>query len=147
MKYIKTIFLCGLIAGALDGTAAILFYAKPVNLHNISLIFRYIASGFFGKTAYETGPFYPFMGLVLHFGIATIWSAIYIFFFFRVFKPGGVWAKAILLAALVWICMNGLVMPLAGFTAKYTGWAILRSYGILLFCVGLPVSLIVEKRH
>jgi hypothetical protein len=147
MKYIKTILLSGLIAGALDGTAAILFYAKPINLHNTSLIFRYIASGVFGQTAYTTGPFYPITGLVLHFTIATIWSAIYLFIFYPVFKPGGVWAKAILVGALVWIGMNGLVMPLAGFAAKYSGWAILRSYLILVFCVGLPISLVVEKRR
>jgi len=40
-----TILTSGAIAGTMDAEAAILLYAKPVNLHNISKIFRYIATG------------------------------------------------------------------------------------------------------
>src|SRR5258708_337910 len=98
----KTILISGLIAGTLDAAAAILLFAKPVNLHNTSRIFRYIASGLFGRQAYATGPFFPIAGLALHYLIATIWSALYILILFRVFKSGSVWAKTILLASLIW---------------------------------------------
>jgi hypothetical protein len=147
MKKSMTILTSGAIAGTMDAEAAILLYAKPVNLHNISKIFRYIASGLIGKPAYYAGPFYPFAGLVLHYLIATIWSAIYILLFFRMFKPGSVWAKTIFLASLVWIIMNGFIIPIAGLTARYDGWAIIRSFAVLLVCVGLPICLISEKRH
>ncbi len=147
MKYSKTIFLAGIVAGTLDAIAAILLYAKPVDLHSISRIFRYIASSLFGKTSYTTGPFYPFAGLLIHYGIATIWSVIYLFILFRIFKAGSIWAKTILFGSLLWIAMNGFVMPLSGLTARYDGWAIMRSFSVILLCVSLPVCLIVEKRH
>jgi hypothetical protein len=63
------------------------------------------------------------------------------------FKPGSVWAKTIFLASLVWIIMNGFIIPIAGLTARYDGWAIIRSFAVLLVCVGLPICLISEKRH
>jgi len=135
-----------MIAGTLDAIAAILIYAKPPNLHNTSLIFRHIASGLFGKQAYVTGPFYPFTGLVLHYLIAAIWSALYFVFLFPVFKPGSVWAKTILFACFIWISMNGLIITLSGLMTRYDGKAILRSFTIILLCVALPISFLAEKR-
>jgi hypothetical protein len=146
MKNTKTILLSGFTAGILDAVAAILLYAKPLNLHNISRIFRFIASGLFGKAAYTTGPLYPLAGLAIHFGIALTWSAIWLFILFRVFKKGSVWAKTILFASLIWIIMNGFVMPVFGVPSRYDGWAIMRSFSVILFCVSLPVCAIVEKR-
>src|SRR5882672_8898010 len=106
MNKTKSILISCIIAGTLDAIAAILLYARPVNLHTISKIFRYIASGLFGKPAYYTGPLYPFAGLVLHYLIATIWAAIYILILSRTFKPGSVLVKTILLGSLIWIIMN-----------------------------------------
>jgi hypothetical protein len=57
MKNTMTIFISGAIAGTLDAIAAILLYTKGVSLHNISKIFRYIASGLFGKPAFHTDLF------------------------------------------------------------------------------------------
>lgn len=145
MNKTKSILISGAIAGTLDAIAAVLLYAKPVNLHNISKIFRYIARGLFGKPAYYTGPFYPIAGLVLHYLIATIWAATYILILLRVFKPGSVWLKTFLLGSLIWVIMNGFVMPVAGLTARYDGWAIMRSYAVILVCVGLPICLIGER--
>jgi hypothetical protein len=146
MNKTRTILIAGMIAGTLDAIAAILLYAKPIDLHSISRIFRYIASGLFGKQAYLTGPLYPFAGLILHYLIATVWSAVYFLVLFRVFKSGSVWAKTILFACLVWIIMNGFVMPVSGLTARYDGWAIMRSFTVILLCVALPVSFLVEKQ-
>ena len=146
MPKIKTILLAGLVAGTLDAIAAILLFAKPADLHHISRIFRFIASGLFGKPAYATGSFYPIAGLVLHYLIATIWSAIYLLVLFPLFKSGSIWAKTILLASLIWIVMNAFVLPICGLNPHPDGWAIMRSFTIILFCVGLPVCLIAEKR-
>jgi uncharacterized membrane protein YagU involved in acid resistance len=147
MTKTKSILISGVIAGTLDAIAAVLLYAKPVNLHNISNIFRYIASGLFGKTAYYTGPFYPFSGLVLHYLIAAIWAAIYILILSKFFnKPGSVWLKTFLFGSLIWVIMNGFVMPVAGLSARYNGWAIMRSSAVILVCIALPIILIAEKR-
>jgi len=147
LKIIKTIFFSGLIAGTLDAIAAIILFARPASLHKISGVFRYIASGLFGKTAYTSGFIYPLSGLILHYLIALAWSAIYLLIFCRVFRPGFVWAKTIFLASLIWITMNGFVMPICGLnSAHYDGWSVMRSFLVLLLCVGLPICLIAEKR-
>jgi len=147
MKKANTVIISGLTAGTLDAVAAILLFAKPVNLHNISRIFRFIASGAFGKAAYATGPLLPITGLILHYIIATLWSGIYLFILYPVFKSGVIWVKIILFASLIWVIMNGFVMPLSGLTSRYDGWAIMRSFTVILICVSLPICLITVKRH
>jgi hypothetical protein len=147
MKKTKTVFISGLTAGTLDAAAAVLFYAKPVNMHNISRIFRFIASGIFGKAAYATGPLFPTTGLILHYFIATLWSCIYLFVIYPVFKSGSLWVKIILFGSLIWVIMNGFVVPLSGLTSSRDGWAIMRSFTIILLCVGLPICLVTEKRN
>jgi hypothetical protein len=142
----KKILLAGLIAGLLDAVAAILLYANPITLHHISNVFRFIAGGIFGETDQPAGLIYPVMGLVFHFLIAIIWSTIYFLFIFRAFKTGSVWLKVILLATLIWIGMNGVVMPLSGVMSRYDGWAIMRSFAVILFCVSLPICLVAEWR-
>jgi hypothetical protein len=147
MKNIKTVLISGAIAGTLDATAAILFYAKQYTIHSIAGIFRFIARGIFGSAVQATGAIYPFIGLFLHFLIATIWSAVYLLILNRVFKPGFLLIKVILFGCLVWTTMNGFIMPVAGLTmVTYSGWSIMKSFTIILFCVSLPICLIAERK-
>jgi hypothetical protein len=146
MKLRNTILLAGFIAGTLDAIGAILLYANPINLENSSKIFRSIAGVLFGGSAYTAGIFYPLLGLLIHYFIATVWSILYFIVFFRVFKTGSIWAKTVFLACLIWIIMNGYVLPIAGLKAHYDGWAIMRSFTVILVCVSLPVCLIGELR-
>jgi hypothetical protein len=147
LKIIKTIFISGFISGTLDAIAAIILFAHPASLHNISSVFRYIASGLFGKTAYASGFIYPISGLILHYLIALTWSVVYLLIFYRVFRAGYVWAKTIFFASLIWIIMNGFVMPVCGLNSVYyDGWSVMRSFLVLLLCVSLPICLITEKR-
>jgi hypothetical protein len=146
MKHVRLILLAGFIAGTLDATAAVLFYARPINLHNAGRIFRWIASALIGKTAYLDSHIYPLLGLIIHYFIATSWATVYLLIFFKVFKPGYIFAKTILFATLIWITMNGFVKALAGIASKTDGPAITLSFAILLFCVSLPICLILEKK-
>jgi hypothetical protein len=137
----------GSIAGTLDAIAAIVLYASPVNLHTSTGIFRYISSGIFGKTVYSGGIIYPLVGLVMHYGIATVWSSVYVMILFRIFKPGYVWIKIILFSCAIWMVMNGLILPLAGFTSGQSNvWSIFKSFSAILLCVGFPICLITEKK-
>ena len=146
MKYLKTILLAGFISGSLDAAAAILFYAKSYELHNMGLVFRYIAKGILGKGAYSAGVIYPLIGLILHYLISTIWSIFYFSFLSKSFRSGFLWIKMPVLAALIWIVMNAIVMPIFGFSnAHYDGWSILKSFLILLVCVSAPIVIITEK--
>ena len=142
----RKIILGGLIAGTLDGVAAVITFSNPLNLHNASKVFRYISASLFGSQAIQGGLVYAFIGLAIHFLIATAWSAVYILLVFRVFKPGVLWAKIILYATTIWVIMNGFVITLAGLKAQYNGWSIMRSFSIILFCVSIPICVIGELR-
>jgi hypothetical protein len=142
----KKILFAGLLAGVLDTIAAIILYAKPVNLHNISTIFRYISRGLFGTASAETGALYPVLGLFLHFFIALTWSVIYFNFITQYFKPGNSWIKILLFACLVWVVMNGFLIPFTGLPSRYDGIGISRSFLVILFCVSLPICLMAEKK-
>jgi hypothetical protein len=146
MKIYKRILLAGFIAGTLDAIAAVLLFSNNYTLHSMAGVFRYISRGIFGKSVAPWGALYPFIGLILHYLIATIWSTVYMLVLFRVFKPGAIWAKTILFGCGVWTIMNGFVLPIAGLTIHYDGWAIMKSFSVILICISLPICLIGEKR-
>jgi hypothetical protein len=139
--------LGGFIAGTLDAAAAVVLYAKPINLHSIAGIFRYIASGLFGRgPAFSGGPVYFLAGLIIHYLIALSWTALYLLIIYRIFKPGYLWIKSILFACTVWVAMNGILLPIFGLSSAHnSAWTILKSFSPILLCVSFPVCLIVEK--
>jgi hypothetical protein len=147
LKLLKTILPAALISGTLDAAAAVVLYAKPLNLHTAAGIFRYIASALVGSIAFSSGPVYALLGLLLHYLIAFIWSLIYMLILFRVFKPGFLWIKIILFSCMVWIVMNGLVLPTFGLTStRHETWTTLKSYAPILLCVAFPICIILEKQ-
>ena len=142
----KKSLLAGLLAGVLYTIAVILLYAQPVTVHNISTLFRYISRGLFGTATAEDGALYPALGLLLHFFIALTWSIIYFSFLSKYFKPGNTWIKIVLFSCLIWIIMNGFLVPFSGLSSRYDGYAISRSFLAILLCVSLPICLIAEKK-
>jgi hypothetical protein len=146
LNFLKTILPVALIAGTLDAAAAVVLYAKPVNLHTTAGIFRYIASALFGNPAFSAGPFYPIMGLVMHYLIALIWSGLYLMILLRILKPGYVWIKMILFSCTIWIVMNGVVLPTFGLiSTHHETWTTLKSYAPILLCVAFPICILLEK--
>ena len=142
------IIRAGLIAGTLDGTAAIIQYTinggkQPAN------IFRYIASGLFGKKALAGGWPMAGWGLLFHFLIAFAFTL----FFFRIYPRVPWFAKNKLLTGLVygvfvWAVMNLLVVPLSyisKFPAHIKPAAIAMM--ILVVCIGMPLSLLANKYY
>jgi hypothetical protein len=147
MKNIKIILLSGFVSGTMDALAAILFFTKPHSLHNISMLFRYIAKGVLGSAAFSTGLVFPIAGLILHYLIATIWSAIYLLIAPVVFKSGHLLAKTIVFAASIWIGMNGFILPVFGLgSAHSNSWSVMKSFLILVVCISAPIVIITEKR-
>jgi hypothetical protein len=146
MLSMKKILIAGFIAGALDGTAAVVVFSRHYTLHSMAGVFRYISRGIFGKSVPPAGALYPIIGLILHFLVATIWSAIYMLVLVRIFKPGSVWARVILFGSLIWIVMNGFILPLVGLTLQYDGWSIMESFAVILVCVSLPICLVAGRK-
>jgi len=75
---IQTILLAGLVAGLLDGIAAVVFLGKM----NYSGVFKFVASGLFGKNAFAGGAEMVIYGIIIHLLIAMAF-AFFIILFFR----------------------------------------------------------------
>ncbi len=142
----QAILFGGLIAGALDITAAFINSA----LHGRSLIgvLQSIAGGLLGRTAYQGGWRTAVLGFVLHFCIATIWAAVY---YAASLKLPLLTRHAIvcglLYGVVVYLFMYMVVLPLSALQFKFFNQpasAVLTGVLIHLFCVGLPIALAVR---
>ncbi|HUR67511.1 MAG TPA: hypothetical protein VMZ03_14255 [Chitinophagaceae bacterium] len=145
---LSAILFTGLLAGLMDGLAAIIQYTinggkNPAN------IFKYIATAVFGKDAFTKGNSMVVWGVVFHLGIAMLFTA----FFFLIYPKIKGFASNKILTAIVfglfaWAVMNLLVVPLskihqAPFVLKKAAIAA----SILIVCIGFPVSFMANKYY
>lgn len=145
---IKTILLTGLVAGILDGAAASINALargrSPVR------VFRFIASGIFGKDASNPGWLMPTLGILLHFFIAFSFTI----FFFLIF-PKIKWLNknfvitGLLYGIFVWLIMNLIVVPLS-ITGRIRFIDPLQTIiGVLflMFFIGLPIAYFTKRYY
>jgi hypothetical protein len=139
----RAILWAGLIAGALDITAACVTTALRGRGGPIG-VFQSVASGLLGADAFEGGLPAAALGLVLHFviafGAATLYVAASRKLRFLVEQPV---VCGLLYGAAVYAFMNSVVVPLsaAPFKISYN----LVGLGIHLVCIGLPIGLITGR--
>jgi hypothetical protein len=142
----RTISLTALLAGALDLTSAIVKYSIETGKDPIP-VFRYIASGAFGKEAFEGGRLMIIWGIVFHFMIAFLFTA----FLFLVYPRVSAWIKnkfavAVFYGLFTWAVMNLVVVPFS-YINKYPSdvkQALIAAL-ILILMIGLPVALIADR--
>jgi uncharacterized membrane protein YagU involved in acid resistance len=145
---LSVILFTGLLAGLMDGLAAIIQYTLNGG-KNPANIFKYIASGVFGKEAFTKGTSMVVWGVFFHLLIAMLFTA----FFFLIY-PKIKWLgenkilAAILYGLFVWVVMNQLVVPMSQikqppFDLKNAAIAA----GILIVCIGFPVSFMANKYY
>lgn len=133
----------GLVAGTLDGLAAVIFLAKM----NFVRVFQYIASAILGKAAYAGGAKTVLLGLILHYFIAFSFT-----FFFALLTTWisalrkNVLISGVIYGIFVWTVMNLLVVPLTKIppTPFHVEKALINAI-ILIFCIGLPVSYLTAR--
>lgn len=145
--FFKAVLLTGLLAGTLDATCASIQYVIMRN-QNPAKVFRFIASGIFGKEAL-TKDLYVMAawGLLLHFIIAMSFT-LFFFLFFRQIRMiiRNKYVAGIVYALLVWCLMNMVVLPLTfhtTFVFKFPNAPI--AAGILIIAIGLPISLMADR--
>jgi uncharacterized membrane protein YagU involved in acid resistance len=140
---IKTIFLAGLVAGTLDILAAIVILSKM----NAEKLLQYVASGVYGKAAFEGGAKMAWAGLGFHYLIACCFAAFfYILFnivpFVRKYKI----VSGLLFGIFVWIVMNLIVLPFTNVSrGSFTVKGVVLNMTILMLAMGLPISIITNK--
>ena len=146
---LKTILLAGLVAGTLDMLAAITVYSLVMNRVTIVRLLQGIAKGAFGDSAFEGGSSMAMAGLGFHFIIAFTFAIFYflIFPYIPFLKKQRI-ISGLLYGIFVWCVMNLGVLPLLHIASIPTKWdSIIRGAVILMFFVGLPISLIVSKHY
>ena len=144
----KSIFWGGLIAGALDLTGACVVSWVRAGVMPMR-IFQSISSGLMGSAAYTGGAKTAALGVVLHFLIATIWTVV---FYAASRKLRFLLEQPILwglvYGVFVYGFMNFVVLPLSALPPPRTPPTLtgrLIQMLIIMFCIGLPIALIVRR--
>ena len=142
----QPIFLGGLIAGTLDLTAACVYSWLRANVSPIT-VFQFIASGVLGRESFTGGAKTAVLGVALHFLIATVATAIFYFasrkWLFLVERPI---VAGLLYGIPVYLVMNFVVLPLSQVQMRPQPIsARIVNLVILMFCIGLPIALIVRR--
>ena len=143
-----TILKAGLLAGTLDiCSACVQYYIRtgkgPAN------VLRFVASGVFGKDALAGGTGMAAAGLFFHYLVAFIWTILFFIICPEVMR----YIKSTVLAGIlyglvVWLIMNRVVLPLSAAPPIPFKWsAALQAALILVFAIGLPLSVIIGKYY
>ena len=137
----------GLIAGTLDICAAFLTAWLRAGVGPIGLL-QYVASGALGPAAFQGGIKTALVGLVLHYLIATIWTTVFYLasrkWLFLIERPV---QFGLLYGIAVYLFMTFVVVPFLSRVTPRPATITGRTIGILtiMFCVGLPIALIVRR--
>ena len=147
MRAKRTVLIGGLVAGALDLLGAFISSWLRAGTSPVRVM-QSIAAGVLGAAARTGGARSAALGVLLHFVIATIWTAVYYAASRRLRllsrQPtvcGGVYG------VVVYLFMNFVVIPLSAVprgNAAPPLSARLVGAGIIVVCVGLPIALIVS---
>ncbi|PJJ59866.1 hypothetical protein [Hymenobacter chitinivorans] len=138
----------GLVAGALDITAACLKYTLLTHKNPLGVL-RFVASGAVGPAALTGGLASALGGLLLHFLIAFSWTTLYFGLYPRVAalrrRPA---AAGLLYGVVVWLVMNLGVVPLSQVPRRpFNPVSAATEMGILMLCIGLPIGLLTARLH
>lgn len=140
----RAIFWAGLIAGAMDITAAFVTWA-PRGIKPITIL-QGIASGLLGQTSFAGGWSTAALGLACHFFIA--FSAATVFYLASrklKFMTRRAILAGILYGVAVYLVMYWVVLPLSEFHRRPFSWsATVIAIITHMVCVGTPISLTVR---
>jgi hypothetical protein len=114
---VSRLVLAGLLTGVVDGAfssaLSVLAYRSTV-----SRLFQGVASVLLGGKAFDGGAPTVALGVLMHFGVAFGWSAVFLFLAMRtrfvtrlLTSPYGVVRVASLYGPFVWIVMSLVVIP------------------------------------
>jgi uncharacterized membrane protein YagU involved in acid resistance len=107
-----------------------------------------VASGLLGASAYTGGASAAVLGVVSHFFIATVWTAVFYFASRSLrFLTERTIVAGLLYGFAVYVFMNFVVIPLSAVPRRAAPPLSGRVIGLLviMFCVGLPIALIVRR--
>jgi hypothetical protein len=142
------ILLTGLVAGVLDGFAAVNSYMSSGKT-DPGMVFKYIASGVFGKAAYTGGTGMIMWGVFFHFLISYGLTVFYFWLYPRVKWLGENKVTAgVLYGIFAWLVTTQLIVPLSKIQQPpFNIHKAITAMQILVLFIGLPVSLMTNKHY
>ena len=145
---LKPIVIGGLVAGTLDMTAACVTAWLRSGV-TPSRVAQYIASGAIGPEAFSGGNKTVALGVAFHYLIATIWTIVF-YLASRVLHFLIKWPipMGLLYGVVVYVIMNFVVVPQSKVAPPRVApplSARAMQMLILMFCIGLPIALIVRR--
>ena len=146
-KAFQVILCGGLIAGTLDLTAAFVSSWLRAGVGPVRVM-QSISSGLLGAASYTGGAKTAVLGVALHFLIATVATAVfYVAARTLRFLLEHAIIAGLLYGVAVYLFMNFVVLPLSAVPQRAAPPLSGRIIGLLIimFCVGLPVSVIVHR--
>jgi hypothetical protein len=147
-SFLACALIAGMITGSLDISAAFIQYFIRTQKNPVAVL-PYIASGVFGKEAFNGQTIMIWCGLIFHF-IAAIIFAIFFFWLSKMF-PSMLKIKlltGILYGFFIWSVMQFLVLPLSQtpkFPLHFTNAII--AILILIVCIGIPLAYLAGKKR
>ena len=143
---LHAILLGGCIAATLDILAAFALAARHGGTP--ARILKSIASGVFGRDAFDGGAATAALGLALHFAILLVAAALY-FAASRRLRPLALQPLRFgaLYGVAVWAFMHGVVLPLSAvpFRVELRPGAVALQLAIHVVCVGWPIAWAVRR--
>jgi hypothetical protein len=107
----------GLLTGVVDGLFACVM--SVIYSGSVTRVWQGVASTLLGPSAMEGGMRTTAIGVLMHFGVAFAWSAVFLALYLAsggirrlVRSSGGVLAAAAVYGPLVWIVMSLVVIPM-----------------------------------
>ncbi len=115
--YLSRLLRAGLVTGVTDGlfssTLSVVAYGSTV-----MILFQGVAATLLGRDAFEGGVPTAGLGVLMHFGVAFGWSAVFLIIVRRsprirglLSSPDGVFKIALLYGPLIWMIMSLAVIP------------------------------------
>ncbi len=146
--FIRNLALATLVAGTLDALAGIVVYDLVLGQMGIVQILQWIASGAFGKQAFEMGLLGAFYGLVFHY-IVAFFASLAVFAVkskITAIKDYPI-ITGLAYGGWVWIFMNFVVLPNSNTVlAPFSAGVALTGYIWHMLLVGLPITVYASKK-
>jgi len=146
---LQTILSAGLVAGSFDLLAAILVYSVAMERTTDRKLLQGIGKAAFGTNTFQDETSLALSGVAVHFFIAFSFTTFYFFIFPHIpFLRKQKILSGLLYGVFAWCVMNLAVLPLFHIANIPHKWdSIVRGAVILMFCIGMPISLIVSRYY
>jgi hypothetical protein len=130
------IAITGIIAGVLDAVGAmVVFQAK------FKPLFKFIASGVFGPSAFSSGDSMAWYGIAFHFIIALSWTLLYFVAspYLKLQRINSI-LMMLIYGIFIWLVMNLIVLPFTQVPQRpFQLVPALEGIAILIVAVALPI--------